>query len=89
MAGMIELGEDPLVAATRTGRAAEDVGPYHRSAPDAGRPNGPRHGPARDVPAPPSARGVRTGPTPPRRAMYPRRASSDARPRPSPRAVAK
>ena len=34
----------------RTGRAAEDVGPYHR------------RGPAREVPAPPSARGVRTGP---------------------------
>ena len=33
----------------RTGRAAEDVGPYHPA-------------PARDVPAPPSARDVRTPP---------------------------
>ena len=51
----------------RTGRAAEDVGPYHRRGPAREVPappsaRGVRTGPAREVPAPPSARGVRTGP---------------------------
>ena len=49
----------------RTGRAAEDVGPYHRSALGAGRPNGPRHGPARDVPAPPRRGASERAPTRP------------------------